>query len=124
MTNGTLRDEQGRTFYPVIVTFIEKGKDSKGADNGKDITSQTVAYSYQKGNEGSNNGSRDSLSVPSIKVWGGVDIVGGYIPYTFQGKYNLHVRVSWKGTSQQPQPKKGNVCTHVNVTSTAFRLPY
>ena len=106
MTGGTLRDEQGRTIYPVIVTFIEYGKNSTGTDNGNNITSQTVAYLYQKNSNGSNNGNRDSLSVPSIKIWGGQNIVGGYIPYTFQGKHNVHVTASWEGTRPEPPPKE------------------
>ena len=100
MTDGTLHDAQGRPIYPVIVTFTEYGKDSTGTDNGKNITSQTVVYSYTKNNTSSNNGSRDSLSVPSINIWGGTDIVGGYITYTFKGKYNYAVTASWEGTSQ------------------------
>ena len=99
MTNGILRDEQGRTIYPLIVTFIEYGKDSKGDDNGRNITSQTVVYSYAN-HKGSNNDNRSSLSIPSIKIWSGYDIVGGYIPYTFQGQYNMNVTASWEGTSQ------------------------
>ena len=99
MTNGTLRDEQGRTIYPVIVTFIEYVRDSTGNNTGKNITSQTVVYSYQKGNTNSNHGNRTSLSDKSIKIWGGVDIVGGYIPYTFKGKYNSSVTARWEGTS-------------------------
>ena len=98
MTDGTIRDAQGLPIYPVIVTFTEYGKDSKGNDNGTTITSQTVVYSYRKNNENSNNDNRDSLSVPSIKIWGGLDIVGGYIPYTFKGKYNFSVLASWEGT--------------------------
>ena len=99
MTDGTMRDAQGRTIYPVIVTFIEYGKDSKGSDNGNNITSQTVVYSYVQNIQSSNNGTRDNLSVPSIKIWGGTNIVGGYIPYTFQGQYNVDVSASWKGAS-------------------------
>ena len=98
MTDGTLLDAQGRPIYPVIVTFTEYGKDSTGTDNGKNITSQTVVYSYSKNSTGSNNGNRGS--VPSIKIWGGADIVGGYIPYTFKGQYNVHVTASWEGTRQ------------------------
>ena len=99
MTDNTIRDEQGRPIYPVIVTFIEYGKDSTGTDNGNNITSQTVVYSYIKNYKGSNNGNRDSLSVPSIKIWGGGNIVGRYIPYTFQGKYNTSVTALLEGTS-------------------------
>ena len=100
MTDDTIRDAQGRPIYPVIVTFIEYGKDSEGNDNGNNITSQTVAYSYTKNSKSDNNGNRENLSVPSIKIWGGQDIVGGYIPYTFKGKNNYSVTASWKGTSQ------------------------
>ena len=99
MTDDTIRDAQGRPIYPVIVTFIEYGKDSTGNDNGHNITSQTVVYSYFKNYEGSNNGNRDNLSVPSIKIWGGNNIVGNYIPYTFKGNHNLHVTANWEGTS-------------------------
>ena len=99
MTDDTIRDAQGRPIYPVIVTFIEYGKDSTGTDTGKNITSQTVAYSYQKNLKNSNNGNRGSLSVPSIKIWGGENIIGGYTTYTFRGKYNMHVTASWEGTS-------------------------
>ena len=99
MTDDTIRDEQGRPIYPVIVTFTEYGKDSEGNDNGNTITSQTVVYSYQKNSKSSNNGNRASLSVPSINIWGGESIVGDYIPYTFQGQYNMHVTASWEGTS-------------------------
>ena len=97
MTDGTLRDAQGLPIYPVIVTFTEYGKDSKGNDNGNNIISQTVVYSYAKNSKGNNNGNRGS--VPSIKIWAGYDIVGGYIPYTCQGKYNVRVAASWEGTS-------------------------
>ena len=100
MTNDIIRDAQGRPIYPLIVTFIEYGKDSSGNANGNNITSQTVVYSYRKDNKNSNHGNRGSLSVPSIKIWGGQDIVGGYIPYTFQGKYNVSVTASWEGTRQ------------------------
>ena len=99
MTDGTIRDVQGSIIYPVIVTFIEYGKDSKGEDNGQDITSQTVVYSYIKDHKSNNNGTRDNLSVPSIKIWGGHNIVGGYIPYTFKGQYNLHVTAILEGAS-------------------------
>ena len=99
MTNDTLLDAQGRPIYPVIVTFTEYGKDSTGTDNGHNITSQTVVYSYQKNIKSNNNGTRDSLSVPSIKIWGGQHIVGGYIPYTFNGEYNIHVTAIWEGAS-------------------------
>ena len=100
------RDAQGRPIYPVTVTFIEYGKDSTGNDNGHKIISQTVVYSYLKNSKDSNNGNRDSLSVPSIKIWGGQNIVGGYIPYTFQGKHNVHVTASWEGTRPEPPPKE------------------
>ena len=96
MTNGTLHDAQGRPIYPVIVTFTEYGKDSTGTDNGKNITSQTVVYSYTKDSTGSNNGTWDSRGT---KIWGGNNIVGGYIPYTFKGKYNYHVTASWEGAA-------------------------
>ena len=99
MTDDTIRDAKGRPIYPVIVTFIEYGKDSTDNDNGRSITSQTVVYSYLKNYKDSNNGNRDSPS-PSIKIWGGHNIVGGYIPYTFQGKYNVHVTASLEGPSQ------------------------
>ena len=100
MTDDTIRDAQGRPIYPVIVTFIEYGKDSTGNDNGNNITSQTVAYSYIKNNTDGNTGTRANLSVPSIRIWGGNHIVGRYIPYTFKGEYNTSVLASWEGTSQ------------------------
>ena len=100
MTDNIISDAQGRPIYPLIVTFIEYGKDSTGTDNGQNITSQTVVYSYLKNNTNSNHGTRNSTSIPSIKIYGGESIVGRYIPYTFQGKYNSHVTASWEGTSQ------------------------
>ena len=98
MTGGTILDEEGRPIYPVIVTFTEIGmnpQSSGGGTNGKNIISQTVAYSYIKNGTGGNNGKRDSLSVPSINIWGGGQIVGGSIPYTFQGEHNYQVRAAW-----------------------------
>ena len=90
-------DEYGRPIYPVTATITEYGKDSTGADNGQNITSQTVVYSYYKTPRASNTATRDNLSDPSIRIWFYSTLVDGYMSYTFKGEYNRHVSVSFGG---------------------------
>ena len=86
MTDGTIRDKEGRTIYPVIVTFTERHK------NGNQIVSHEVVFSYSNNitisTTISNNGK------PKSFVNLGNLIVGGGVEYTYKSAEATSVNVS------------------------------
>ena len=90
---GQMTDAHGRPVYTLAVTFIEYGIDKQGNRTGDDITSQSTAYSYSTVNNEVSYGIRNYISEQTITIYGGSNIVGGMIPYTFKGQYNKSVRV-------------------------------
>ena len=86
MTNGTIRDEEGRTIYPVIVTFTERHKD------GKQIVSYGVVFSYSKNISVTSNITNNGKSKSFVDL--GTSIVGGGVEYTYKSAEATSVSAS------------------------------
>ena len=86
MTNGTIRDEEGRTIYPVIVTFTERHK------NGNQIVSHEVVFSYSNNITISTTISTNGQSKSFVKL--GNSIVGGGVEYTYKSAEATSVNAS------------------------------
>ena len=86
MTNGTIRDEAGRTIYPVVVTFTERHKD------GNQIVSNGVVFSYSKNISVTNNISNNGKSKVFVDL--GTKIVGGGVEYTYKSAEATFVSAS------------------------------
>ena len=76
MPDGTLRDAQGRTIYPVTVTFTEYD------ETYNEIVSQAVVYSYSKNIFVTNNAYSHGKSKSFVNL--GNSIVGGGVEYTYK----------------------------------------
>lgn len=86
MTNGTIRDEGGRTIYPVIVTFTERHK------NGNQIVSSEVVFSYSERISVTSNIINDGKSKSFVGL--GTSIVGGGVEYTYKSAEATSVSAS------------------------------
>ena len=83
MTGGTIRDEQGRTIYPVVVKFTER------LNNGTEIVSREVAFSYSKNITTYNIVFTNGQSKSFVKL--GNSIVGGGVEYTYKSAEATYV---------------------------------
>ena len=86
MTDGTIRDKEGRTIYPVIVTFTERHK------NGNQIVSYGVVFSYSENIYITSSVSTNGKSKSFVNL--GSSIVGGGVEYTYKSAEATSVNAS------------------------------
>ena len=86
MTDGTIRDKEGRTIYPVVVTFTERHK------NGNQIVSYGVVFSYSKNISVTSNIINDGKPKSFVDL--GTSIVGGGVEYTYKSAEATSVSAS------------------------------
>ena len=86
MTDGTIRDAQGRPIYPLVATFIET------LMNGNNIVSHEVVFAYSPDVRTGNWAAYDGQ--PKSFLWLDPIVVGGGVWYTYKGEEPSRVSCS------------------------------